>query len=132
MDDWDEYLENEEIESKINNYLNNNGYVMFFKKDDDIFGAPEEGRITFAKMKNPDGDLPDSWSKDASFSADNISKALEGINNQAFVGKDTVGKIKVIDQDNAKGLLINKAKKLGNGLKLQSKRIFIMPGGDDG
>ena len=33
--------------------IETNNLVLFFKKDKEIYGAPESSRVIFARMKNP-------------------------------------------------------------------------------
>ena len=49
MDQWDEHLKLEKIKDIIDGNL-----VLFFSKDDEFFGCPEESRLVFAKIKNPE------------------------------------------------------------------------------
>ena len=104
MDTWDEVLfEQEEIEGKINSLLDGQDNILFFKKGGDIFGASEDSRIVFAKLKTPDDeeDLPSGWDKEANFDAWNLTKGLQSApSHQLFSKKDLKG-IKVIDRDTA-------------------------------
>ena len=50
MDLWDESTKRHNLE-KI---LNGKSLIFFFKKGDDFFGAPEEERLSFARLMNPD------------------------------------------------------------------------------
>lgn len=89
LDQWDENIlkenkKKQEKQSKVKNIIDGKNLIMFFKKGDSLFGAPEESRIVFARMKNPDtDDLPEDWGEDASFSAFDLVKALggEGVEN---------------------------------------------------
>ncbi len=132
LSDWDSYLENEEIENQINDYLNIKVFMIFFKKGDDVLGASEDGRLTFAKMKSRDDDLPSGWINDASFTAENLTKALEGSDSVNIVGNKDINDVKIIDKDEVQETLTKQAKKLGpKGFKLKTRRIFIMPTGNE-
>ena len=105
LDTWDEAAD----DLKVKALLQDNGLVLFFKKDNSIYGAPEGSRVTFAKMKSSDDDMPDGWKDEAGFMAFDLTKALKGIKVQnVFSHKDLKG-IKIIDQDTAEKLLSKKA-----------------------
>jgi hypothetical protein len=104
MDTWDEH---EEKLGKVKALLDGNGLLMFFRRGDTIYGAPEEGRIVFAKMKTPDEEIGIDWAKDASFSAFDLLKALTGDQEQSqcvFAHKD-LGDLEMMDRDNVEQLL---------------------------
>lgn len=96
---WDEAVERDKLKSIIDG----NGFVLFFKKDGDFFGAPEDSRVTFARMKSSgDGD---EWNEEANFMAVNISKAIKGEEAKTVFSKEDLGKIKIVDEkDVFKGL----------------------------
>jgi len=103
MDKWDTYLENEEKENELRNLINSNGLVMFFQKNDSVFGCPEEGRIVFAKMKSEEG------MDDANFMTLNLTS--DEPSRYVMQNKD-LDDIKVIDlEDVIKKLIKNKKKK---------------------
>lgn len=52
MNKWDNIKEDFEKKCAIED----NNLAFFFKKDGKIYGAPEQSRLTFAKMKNPNED----------------------------------------------------------------------------
>lgn len=88
--------------------LEDNDLAFFFKKDNILYGATENSRLIFAKMKNPDSDEK-KWSKDATFSAYNLEE--EKPNEIVFSLKD-LNKIKVLDQEKAEKELDKKGKKM--------------------
>ena len=45
MDRWDKQLILKEELDAINNLLDKHDLILFFKKGDDLFGAPEESRL---------------------------------------------------------------------------------------
>lgn len=89
-----EFIENQDID----NILNSSSLVLFFTKDGDIFGAPEESRVVFARMKNPDDA---KWQKEASFVALNLFKTLLGEPTKSVFGANDLKSLKVIDRDKA-------------------------------
>ena len=101
MNDWDDQLLKEADEDKLNALLDGLGLVLFFEKDKEIFGSGEDGRVVFAKLKNPDDDLPSGWEDEASFSAQNLSKVVKGEMAQHVFNKESLDEIKIIDRDKA-------------------------------
>jgi hypothetical protein len=98
MDLWDEH---EQKIGHVRSLIDGNGLLMFFRRNGSIYGAPEEGRIVFAKMKQPDEDTPQDWAKDASFTAFDLLKALGGDGEQSqcvFSHKD-LADLEVVDRD---------------------------------
>ena len=94
LDTWDGFLIENEFDEKIDELMS--PFVFFFKKDNDIFGAGEDSRVVFAKMKNPDKDLPTGWKDEATFSAHNLTKTIVDQPSQnIFIIKD-LDKIKII------------------------------------
>jgi hypothetical protein len=104
LDLWDN------IKDKFNNkcLLEDNNLIFFFKKDKVLYGASENSRLTFARMKNPDSDEKE-WSKDATFSAYSLE---EDKPSEILFGAKDLDKIKVIDQKKAEKELSKKGKKL--------------------
>lgn len=96
---WDDYLLREAEEAKLNALLDN--FVLFFEKDKNIFGATEESRVIFARLKNPDKELPDGWEDEASFSAQNLTKTVAGEASQHVFQKSDLKNIQIIDREKA-------------------------------
>jgi hypothetical protein len=96
--------------NKIKNLLDNQNLIMFFTKNNKLFGAPEESRIVFAKMKNPEGDedMPDNWEDEANFMAHDLMNALTGQTTEnIFTAKD-LPLIKVLDRNQIEKQLMSK------------------------
>ena len=108
MDIWDEYLLEQSKEDIIKSLINDKELIMFFKKGDEYFGTGEAGRIVFAKIKNQDKDMPDGWEDDATFTACNLSKAIENNPSQHVFGKEEIKKLKVVDENEILEKLKNK------------------------
>jgi hypothetical protein len=106
---WDEAAEKIDIRNKIKAMLGDNDFVFFFKKDKNYFGAPEEGRLVFARMKHPEPD-DKGWVKDANFGALNLNKALEGEKTESLFGEKDLDKIEVMDQEKVYTQLAKMAK----------------------
>ena len=111
--------ESEEVRNQIKILLDGQNLVMFFKKGDSIYGCPEESRITYAIMKNPDDETSDKWIDDANFMAMNLNKALMGAKvHNIFANKD-IGEIKVLDKSKVEDALVDLAAALGKELKAE-------------
>jgi hypothetical protein len=91
----------------VKKLLDGKGYILFFKKDNDLFGAPEESRILFSKMKNPDDDDMDWGENEEQFSAMNLLKALQGEDQPDLFSQEDIPQIKVVDRDEAENHLCN-------------------------
>lgn len=104
LDLWDN------VKEKFNKkcLLEDNDLVFFFKKDKILYGASENSRLVFARMKNPESE-DKKWSEDATFSAYNLEE--EKPNEVVFSAKD-LNKIKVLDQEKAEKELDKKGKKM--------------------
>lgn len=107
---------------KVRSLIDGHALIMFFTKGEGIFGAPEESRLVFAKMKNPDDDMSDGWQDEANFAAFDLIKALAGDKVENLFSTKDLGKIKVIDKDKAEEMLMNSevekmTQTIGNALK---------------
>lgn len=90
--------EQNDKKSKIKNLIDNN-LVFFFKKNNELFGCPEDSRLIFAKLKHPDEEYNNAWAKEAAFLALNLSKALsaEETPKMLFYKKDLDG-LDIVDK----------------------------------
>jgi hypothetical protein len=91
----------EDAKEKIESMIDEGGYILFFKKDGDIFASGEDSRIVFSKLKNPEAeeDLPAGWEEEASFVAENMNKMIRGEPGQSVFYKKDIDEMKVIDRD---------------------------------
>lgn len=96
-----------EKSDKVNKILDGQNLILFFTKGNGIFGAPEESRIVFSKMKTPDDDDM-NWGQ-SKFSALDLIKVLAGNVQQSFFSHQDLPQIKVIDRDNAEDQLMKHA-----------------------
>ena len=124
MDLWDHSVNEENNRSKIESLLDVNKLLLFFKKDGDVFGSGEDARVTFAKMKKPDEDLPSGWVEEASFTAKNLTKELEGNPSNHVFGHKDLKDMKVIDREEAESILNKQANKKGE--KIQDKEVIVI------
>jgi len=100
MDRWDEASAVMKKREKIATLLGTNELVLFFKKNNEVYGSPEEGRLIFARIKNPEpGD--EKWVDEATFSASNLSKAIKGEEVEQIFGSKDLKDIKIMDEDTA-------------------------------
>lgn len=95
----------EEDEKSVEDLINKNGMILFFTRDDDVFGSSEEDRISFAKLKDKDPE-------ETEFSAINLIKSL--LNNDIISNlfqKSDLSKIKVCDKEEAVKKIIKRKEK---------------------
>lgn len=111
-----EFQKNEE-ENKIRSLIDGSGMLFFFEFNKQIFGAGEDGRIVFARIKNPD-ENDKEWVKEASFNAVNLTKLIEGENSRSIFGVKDLKKIKVISSEKVVSMLHKKSNKMNVNLKL--------------
>jgi hypothetical protein len=105
LDQWDEHCA---LEQDVNQTLDDHGMILFFQKGDDLFGGPEESRIIFAKLKDPNED--DNFRDEAKFLATNLKSAIGGDKIENMFGFKDLDDIKLIDRDSVVDLLMNKKK----------------------
>lgn len=89
-----------------------NDLCMFFKKNGRLYGATETGRITFARIKNPESKEDMAWSKEATFTAYDLEKSAEGENSMSVFSKKDLKSLDVLSQEEAEKELANKGKKM--------------------
>jgi hypothetical protein len=112
LDKWDENILKEnkkkkEKQDKVKNLIDGKNLIMFFRKGDSLFGAPEESRIVFARMKNPDSDdMPEDWGEDASFSAFDLVKGLGGDGVENLFSLKDLPDIDVVTRDEIENSLM--------------------------
>lgn len=110
MDEWDHW---QYLKESIEDYLDKNQMIIFFKKGDEFFGSPEESRIIFAKLKNDDEDDPmePGFRDEAKFLATNLLKSIGGDHavNHMFGIKD-IPDLKVCDREEIVHLLTKNKK----------------------
>lgn len=102
MDKWD----------KASRLFEESDLCLFFKKDDTVYGATENGRITYARMKNPESKEDAEWAKEATFSAYDLEKSSSGDKSMSVFRAEDMKKIKVVTQEEAEKELEKKGKKM--------------------
>jgi hypothetical protein len=121
---WLRLIEDEELD-RLKSLIDGDGLVLFFKKDGNYFGAGEDSRVVFARLKNPDDETTDGWEEDANFVGVNLSKLAKGEPSQHVFGKDDIDDIKVVDRDEALDGL--KGKTTGITVKMSTLSFFRVP-----
>lgn len=97
MTSFKQFLESKKAKKKtIEDFINKNGLILFFKHDNEIFAAPEDGRLVFARIKTPSEDEP---SDELSFSACNLLKTIAGDHSERLFSHKDLNKIKIIDPE---------------------------------
>jgi hypothetical protein len=85
---------------------------LFFRKDGRLYGAGENSRITFARMKSPSSKEDRDWRKEATFTAHDLEKTSKGAAGMSVFSAADLPGIEIVDQDEAQREL----KKKGTGL----------------
>lgn len=114
MDKWDTHRK----------LILENDLCLFFKKDGKLYGTTETGRITFARMKNPESDDDKAWRKDATFTAYDLEKTAEGDEKASVFGLADIVDIKMVDEDEAKKILKKKHKELPSVSEDDDERTY--------
>ena len=108
---WNNLCEADEkkelVKNQVKTLLASEDFVMYFKKNGDVYACGEESRLTFARIKNPEDS--DGWLENANFLAVNLTKGLKDKVQNIFSDKD-INKIKIISEDEAEKILISQAK----------------------
>src|SRR5262245_43351002 len=104
MTTWDNYLEDEEKENSVRSLLDGQGLILFFRRGQSLFGAPEESRLTFARMKNPSDD--DANLDDATFLALNLLDALVGKAHRSIFHLKDIPKLKIVPKEKCEKILL--------------------------
>ena len=112
MDAWDKHCILEEQGKSINDLMDRHGMILFFKKGDDLFGAPEESRVVFAKLKSDDDDDPMSpgFRDEARFLGINLLKSMFGSPDDSVenvFGNQDIANIHVCDRDDVVNMIMN-------------------------
>lgn len=102
---WSEQ-DKKEKQAKVRQLLDNE-LIFFFKKEGDYFGTSEDGRLIFARIKNPDKDAGPAFLEDACFQVYNLSQTLkqDNIVRKIFYKKD-IDDLKIIDREEVEKKLL--------------------------
>lgn len=102
---WSEQ-DKKEKQAKVRQLVENE-LIFFFKKDGDYFGCSEDGRLVFARIKNPDKDLSPKWFEEACFQVYNLSQTLkqDNIVRKIFYKKD-IEDLKIVDREEVEKKLL--------------------------
>jgi len=122
IDTWEQATADEDKLQRVRDIIDGQELLLFFQSKGNIYGAPEESRIVFAKMKHPDEEVSDEWIEDASFSAMNLTRALNGERSENIFSVKDMDDIAVISPDVVEDRLLSKAKKTKNVKALNPKK----------
>lgn len=105
---WDKalFVENKkkaEQQNKVKNIIDGQNLIMFFKHNNKTFGAPEDSRIVFARMKNPDDEIPED---EVNFPAYDLLQALNGDSTESSFSANDLPDINIITRDEAENELM--------------------------
>jgi hypothetical protein len=89
-----------------------NDLCLFFKKDGVLYGTTETGRITFARMKNPESREDKDWAKEASFSAYDLEKSTDAEKSMSVFHSDDIESMEILPHDKVEKQLEKKGKKM--------------------
>lgn len=111
-------------QDKIDNILNAHELSLFFRKGNDYFGAPENSRIIFAKLKNNDDDEPMilGMKDQMKFLALNLLKSmLNDESSETMFGINDLPQINVCDREE----VINKM--MSHNPIAQNRQMIVIP-----
>jgi hypothetical protein len=100
------------IDRREKKLLKESDLCLFFKKDGIIYGATENSRITYARMKNPESKEDEAWKKEATFTAYDLEKSADGTKVKSVFNSEDADKLVPIDQERAEKEMEKKGKKL--------------------
>lgn len=131
LDLWDNYVFTESVHDEIDKFLTHKQVLMTFmypvdkkkknsKTDAKLYGATEEGRLAFARLKNPNPDDPEDMQ-------DNFS----GLDLQALIShsdeSDEVQRIKIFNKDDIKKIKVIPIEKAVDKLSKMKAAKVIKP-----
>lgn len=102
MDKWDEAAK----------LFKESDLCLFFRKDGSLYGTTETGRITYARMKNPESKEDENWGKEATFAAYDLEKSADGKKSMSVFSKSDIKSMKMMTQDEVEKELEKKGKKM--------------------
>ncbi len=114
MDKWD----------NSSNIFIENDLCLFFKKDGSFYGTAESGRITFARMKNPESKEDKDWQKEATFTAYDLEKTDEKNKSISVFNTKDIKKLKVLSKEEIEKQLEKKGKKIPHIVEDEKEKTF--------
>ena len=98
---WEAALDDQQ-KKKLKMMLDGGGLIFYFRYKDEVYGAPEGSRVTFAKMKDPDDeDHTPGWLREANFMATNLTKMGQGQQVQTIFGEKDLKDVDVLSKEEA-------------------------------
>jgi len=102
---WEAALDAQQ-RNKLKMMLDGGNLIFYFRYQNEVYGAPEGSRVTFAKMKDPnDEDYSPAWLKETNFMATNLTKLGQGQSGQTIFGEKELKSIDVLTKDEAMSAL---------------------------
>lgn len=96
-----EAVKKQELENRLRSLVSENGILLFFEFDKEVFGCGEDGRVMFARIKSPNPGEVKAFADEASFVAVNLSRLAKGEVTKSLFKKKDMNKIKVVSEDEA-------------------------------
>jgi len=98
---WEAALDDQQ-KKKLKMMLDSGSLIFFFNYQNEVFGASEGSRVTFAKMKDPDDeDHTPGWMREANFMATNLTKLGQGQQSQMVFNEKDLKAIDVLSKEEA-------------------------------
>ncbi len=106
---WEDAMLSQDRKNQIRMLVDGQNLILFFTYEDQVYGAHEPQRVSFARLKDPDDETPEGWAEEANFTAINLTRAITGKPEPHIFYKEDIPKIEVIDKDMAASLLYDEA-----------------------
>jgi pantothenate synthetase len=111
INQWNLVWKEQVAETKRNRakmIVENGNLIFFFTCRNDLFGAGESSRVTYAKMIDPkDEDNTEGWLKEANFTGLNLYKCVNGEQAETIFGEKDLKQIDIItDRKKVEDMLI--------------------------
>ena len=109
IDKYDAVLIREQKNRSIKMFLESGGFVMYFEFDGSVYACNENSRVTYSKIIKPNEEGDESWGKEATMTAFNLSNAVRGKPAQEIFDYEDMKNISVISKDEAYNKLVELA-----------------------
>lgn len=130
MDLWDNYVFSESVHDELEKFLTHKQILMTFvypyskknkkSKESKLYGATEEGRLAFARLKSPNPEDPND-----------MQDSFSGLDLQALISNsdesDEVQRIKIFNKDDIKKIKIIPIEKAIKKLSTMKAAKVIKP-----
>ena len=109
INNWDAVLVKEQKNRSIKMFLGSGSFVMYFEFEGNIYACNENSRVTYSKIIKPNEEGDESWGKEATMTAFNLSNAVRGKPAQEIFDYEDMKNISVISKDEAYNKLVELA-----------------------